>query len=102
MSGFVRSARLGKRAIPVAWALIAAEMAIVLRRHWGSLHPHSQRRLRELVVKSKGRPDRLTGDERRELIHHVRQLDLRGLAADVGDVVSPVRLPGRRRRNRGR
>ena len=102
MAGFVRSARLGKRAIPIAWALIAAEMAIVLRRHWGSLHPHSQRRLRELVVKSKGRPDRLSRDERRELVHHVRQLDLRGLAADVGDVVSPIRLPGSRRRRRRR
>jgi hypothetical protein len=79
--------------------MLAAKMAIVLRRHWGSLHPHSQRRLRELVTKSKGRPDRLSPDERRELIHHVRQLDLRGLAADVGEVVSPVRVRGRGRRH---
>ena len=101
MAGILRS-RLGKRAIPIAWALVAAEAVIVMRRHWGALHPHSQRRLRELVAKSKGRPDRLTRDERRELIHHVRQLDLRALAAELGGVISPVRLPGRRRRRRRR
>jgi hypothetical protein len=93
--------RLGKRAIPIGWALVAAEAVIVARRHWGSLNPHSRRRLRELVAKSKGRPGQLTRDERRELIHHVRQLDLRALAAEIGDVLSPVRLPGRRGR-RGR
>jgi hypothetical protein len=92
--------RLGKRALPIGWALVAAEAVIVARRHWGSLHPHSRRRLRELVAKSKGRPGQLTADERRELIDHVRQLDLRGLAAELGDVLSPVRLPGRRRRRR--
>jgi hypothetical protein len=92
--------RLGKRAIPIGWALVAAEAVIVARRHWGSLHPHSRRRLRELVAKSKGRPGQLTREERRELIDHVRQLDLRSLAAELGDVLSPVRLPGRRRRRR--
>jgi hypothetical protein len=95
-------AMVGKRAIPIAWALVMAEAAFVLRRHWGSLHPHSRRRMRELVAKSKGRPGLLTREERRELIDHVRQLDLRGLAAELGDVVSPVRLPGRKKRRRAR
>jgi hypothetical protein len=92
--------RVGKRALPIGWALVAAEAVMVARRHWGSLPPHSRRRLRELVGKSKGRPGQLTPEERRELIQHVRQLDLRGLAAELGDVLSPVRLPGRRRRRR--
>jgi hypothetical protein len=92
--------RLGKRAMPIGWALVAAEAVIVARRHWGSLHPHSRRRLRELVAKSKGRPGQLTREERRELMHHVRQLDLRALAGELGDVLSPVRLPGRRKRRR--
>jgi hypothetical protein len=92
--------RLGKRALPIGWALVAAEAAIVARRHWGSLDPHSRRRVRELVAKSKGRPGQLTPEERRELIDDVRQLDLRGLAAELGDVLSPMRLPGRRRRRR--
>jgi hypothetical protein len=93
--------RLGKRAMPIGWALVAAEAAIVARRHWGSLNPHSRRRLRELVAKSKGRPGQLTREERRELIHHVRQLDLHGLVTELGDVLSPVRLAGRRKRRRG-
>jgi ABC-type thiamine transport system ATPase subunit len=92
--------RVWKR-LPIAWALLAAEAVLVLRRHWGSLHPHSRRRMRELVAKSHGRPGNLTREERRELISHVRQLDLRGLSRDIGEVASPVRLPGRRKR-RGR
>jgi len=93
--------KLGRRAIPLGWALLAAETAMVLRRHWGSLDPHSRRRMREIVAKSKGRPDKLTPEERRELMRHARQLDLRALARDIGEVASPVRLPGRRRRRRG-
>jgi hypothetical protein len=92
--------KLGKRALPLGWALLAAEAVMVLRRHWGSLQPHSRQRLRELTAKSKGRPGNLTREERRELVHHVRQLDLKGLARDIGEVASPVRIPGRRRRRR--
>jgi hypothetical protein len=92
--------RIGKRALPIGWALLAAEAAMVLRRHWGALPPGSRERMRELVAKSKGRPGQLTRDERRELVRHVRQLDLRALAADIGDIASPVRLPGRRKRRR--
>jgi hypothetical protein len=91
--------RIGKR-LPIMWALLAAEAAMVARRHWGALHPDSRRRMRELVTKSKGRPGNLSKDERRELISHVRQLDMRTLARDLGEVASPVRLPGRRRRRR--
>jgi hypothetical protein len=82
------------------WALLAAEAAFVLRRHWDGLHPRSRRRLQELLIKSRGRPGMLTPAERREVIHHARQLDLRALAAELGDVVSPIRLPGRRKRQR--
>ncbi len=99
MAAIFRS-KLGKRAIPLGWALLAAETVMVMRRHWGSLQPHSRKRLRELTVKSKGRPGNLTREERRELVQHVRQLDLKGLARDIGEVASPVRLPGRRRKRR--
>jgi hypothetical protein len=98
--GICQGMKLGKRALPIAWALMAAESVMVLRRHWGSLPPHSRQRMRELVAKSKGRPDRLTREERRELVGHVRHLDLRALARDVGEVASPVRLPGRLRGRR--
>ena len=98
--GYALGMKLGKRAIPLGWALLAAETVMVLRRHWGALDPHSRQRMREIVAKSKGRPDRLTREERSELMGHVRKLDLRGLAGDIGEVASPVRLPGRRRRRR--
>jgi hypothetical protein len=91
---------LGKKALPIGWALVAAEAAMVARRHWGSLHPSSRRRMRELVAKSKGRPGNLSSQERRELIGHVRQLNLSALARDIGEVASPVRIPGRRKRRR--
>jgi len=86
--------------MPIAWALLAAEAVMVLRRHWGTLPPHARHRMRDLVGKSKGLPTNLTKEERRELIGHVRQLDLGALARDIGEVASPVRLPGRRRRRR--
>ena len=95
--GYVFLVKL-RRTIPIWWALLAAETAMVLRRHWGSLDPHSRQRVREIVKKSKGRPDHLTREERRELMDHVRKLDLRALARDIGEVASPVRMPGRRRR----
>src|SRR6476619_8634456 len=95
--GYVFPVKL-RRSIPIWWALLAAETAMVLRRHWGSLDPHSRQRVREIVKKSKGRPDHLTREERRELMDHVRKLDLRALARDIGEVASPVRIPGRRRR----
>jgi hypothetical protein len=98
--GICQGMKLGRRALPIAWALMVAETVMVLRRHWGTLPPRSQQRMKELVTKSKGRPDKLTREERRELIGHVRQIDLGGLARDVGEVASPVRLPGRLRRRR--
>src|SRR5262245_2923745 len=89
-----------RKTIPLWWVMLAAETALVLRRHWGSLDPHSRQRMREIVTKSKGRPDKLTREERRELMGHVRKLDLRALARDIGEVATPVRLTGRRRRRR--
>jgi hypothetical protein len=98
MAAMLRS-KLGRR-LTFTWALLAAETVMVVRRHWGSLPPRSRRRLRELVAKSKGLPTNLTPAERRELVEHVRKLDLRALARDIGEVASPIRVPGGRRRRR--
>lgn len=68
------------------------------RRHWGNLEPHSRVRVRELAAKSKGNPRSLTPHERRELVRIAREVDLLTLVRDLGEVASPVRLPGRRRR----
>jgi hypothetical protein len=88
----------GKRAVPIGWALLAAELVLATRRHWGQVNPRSRERLRELVVKSKGRPQNLTREERRELARLVGDLDLRTLSRELAKVASPIGFPGRRRR----
>jgi hypothetical protein len=91
--------RIGKR-LPIGWAFLVLEALRVARRHWGNLDPRSRTRARELVAKSRGRPGNLTSAERRELVRIAREVDLRTLARDLGEVVSPVRLPGQRWRRR--
>ena len=92
--------RIGKRAVPIGWALLVFEALVVARRHWGNLKPRSRARVREIAAKSRGNPTKLTAHERRELVRIAREVDLRTLARDMGEVVSPVRLPGRRRQRR--
>jgi hypothetical protein len=92
--------RIGKRAVPIGWTLLVFEALLVARRHWGNLKPRSRARVGELAAKSKGNPTKLTAHERRELVRIAREVDLRTLARDLGEVVSPVRLPGKRRRRR--
>jgi hypothetical protein len=92
--------RIGRRAVPIGWALLVFEALMVARRHWGNLKPRSRARVRELAGKSKGNPRNLTAHERRELVRIAREVDLRTLARDLGEVASPMRLPGRRRGRR--
>jgi hypothetical protein len=89
---------LRKRIMPIGWAFLVVEGLLAARRHWGDLPVRSRTRARELVAKSKGRPGNLSSQERRELLRIAREIDLRTLARDLGDVASPVRLPGGRRR----
>ena len=86
------------KALPIGWAILVGQAVLVARRHWGNLSPRSRARVRELIAKSKGRPGNLTARERSELLRIAREVDLRTLARDLGDVASPVRLSGRRRR----
>jgi hypothetical protein len=90
------------RALRLSWLLAAVETALATRRHWQRIEPGTRRRLRELVIKSRGNPSNLTPHERRELRRLAGQLDLRTLVRELGDVVSPLPLPGRRRRRRRR
>jgi hypothetical protein len=88
--------RFGKRAA-LGWAFLVVEGLMVARRHWGNVPPGSRDRARQLVAKSKGRPGNLSAQERKELVRIAREVDLRTLARDIGEMASPVRLPGRRR-----
>jgi hypothetical protein len=91
--------RIGRRAVPIGWALLVVEALMVARRHWGNLEPQSRARARALMAKSKGRPGNLTSQERKELVRIAREVNLRTLARDLGNVASPLRLGGRRRRH---
>jgi hypothetical protein len=84
----------GVRRIPIMWVLTVAEAVVATRRHWTGLDPHTRRRLRELVVKSRGRPSNLTAAEKRELRALVGNLNLTRLGRDLATVARP----GRRRR----
>jgi hypothetical protein len=77
------------RALP--WALLL-EGAAVASRHWRDLEESERRRLRELLVQSRGRPGNLSARQRAELRRLVGKLDLPGLGREL----SP--FGGRRRR----
>jgi hypothetical protein len=78
-----------------AYVLVAAELAVLLRHHWKRLDEREQKRLPELVRKSKGRPSNLTIREKRELRKMVDKIGPRELAVGAADKVSPVGIPNR-------
>jgi len=84
-----------RRALPITWALIAAQAALASRRHWQLLNPHERERLREIVIKSKGRPWVLSPKERKELMQITRKLRLGRLSRDVAGIATGMRK-GRR------
>ena len=84
-----------RRAMPIMWALVAAQAAMASRRHWQLLNPHERDRVRELVSKSKGRPWTLSSKERKELMEIARKLRLGRLSRDVAGIATGARK-GRR------
>jgi hypothetical protein len=85
-----------RRALPITWALVAAQAALASRRHWQLLNPHERERLREIVFKSKGRPWILSPKERKELTQLARKLKLGRLGRDVTGMATGARKGGRR------
>lgn len=47
--------------------LLAAEVALTLKRHLDNLEPEERTELRQIVTKSKGRPSNLSNRERKRL-----------------------------------
>jgi hypothetical protein len=80
-----------RRALPIAWVLVAAEAALATKKHWDRLPPGTRQRVVALVAKSRGRPSNLSGAEKRELRALVRQLHLVRLGRDLAVVASPLR-----------
>ena len=75
------------------WIVAAAQVALVANRHWRRLEPE-RRRLRELLVKSKGRPSKLTARVRREIEQLLEKLDYAELGGNVATTLLPFRPLG--------
>lgn len=89
-----------RRLGPWGWALVALEAALTTRRHFQQTSPEDRARIRELLRRSAGRPDKnLTAAERRELLRAARRLRPAKLVKDVGfGVIRPGRAAMRSRR----
>lgn len=87
--------RLPGRALP--WALVL-QFAMAAREHWGALPPKDRERLREIVKRTKGRPQALTPGDRADLRQIAGSADLPGLARRIA--VARGRGLGRRRLRR--
>jgi hypothetical protein len=90
--------RLGRRSRWLAerlWLIAAAEVAFIANSHWRRLDRDERRRLRQLLIKSRGRPSRLTASERRQADELLRKLDYAELGGNIASVLLPFRPLGR-------
>jgi hypothetical protein len=90
-----RGAKRFGRGIPVVELLLAAEVAMLARRHVRRLTAVQRRRLVALVRKAKGRPSVLGAGERDELADLVARLEPRLFAGTAVRRLSPLPLPKR-------
>ena len=77
------------------WFIAAIEVAWLANRHWRRLEPEERRRLRELIVKSRGRPSRLSSKERAETEELLQKLDYAEFGGSVTTTLLPFRPLGR-------
>jgi hypothetical protein len=85
----------GLRKVPVVMLISAAEVALVARDHLMLLTPAERRRLITLVRIGRGRRNRLTAQQRRELEMLIGKVQARRFMGDAISKMSPVRLPRR-------
>lgn len=85
----------GLRRIPVVVLIGAAEVVLMTREHVAHLTPAERRRLVTLVRIGRGRRNRLTEAQRRELAELFDKMEARGLLGDAVSRLSPVPLPHR-------
>ena len=80
------------RRLPVARLLALAELALLARQHVAKLETHERRRIRELVIRGRGRPSNLTPRERTELAMLVAKTDPKLFARIALSKLSPIKL----------
>jgi hypothetical protein len=77
------------------WVVAAIEIGWLANRHWRRLDKDERRRARELLVKSRGFPSRLSARERREAERILEKLDYPGFGGRAAGIVLPFRPAGR-------
>ena len=80
------------RRIPVARLLVLGELVLLAREHLVRLEPHERRRIRELVLRGRGRPSNLTPRERSELAMLVAKADPKLFARNALRKLNPIKL----------
>ena len=76
---------------PWARALAIAEIALVVKHHLDRLGPGEGAELRDLIVKSRGRPGNLTQLERARVYELVRKLEPAAFARSAATRAMPLR-----------
>jgi hypothetical protein len=85
----------GLKRIPVMKLFAIAEIALAARTHAVKLTPEERRRLVRLLRTGRGRPSKLSPQERDTLRELVAKAEPRLFAGTVADSLSPVPLPRR-------
>jgi hypothetical protein len=73
------------------WVVAAIELGWLANRHWRHLNREERHRARELLVKSRGMPSRLSARERREAEAILDKLDYPGLGGRAAGILLPFR-----------
>jgi hypothetical protein len=73
------------------WVIAAIELGWIANRHWRRLDKDERRRARELLVKSRGVPSRLSARERREAKALLEKLDYPGFGGRAAGILLPFR-----------
>ena len=77
------------------WVIAAIEIGWLANHHWRRLERDERRRARELLVKSRGMPSRLSARERREATAILEKLDYPGFGGRAAGILLPFRPAGR-------
>jgi hypothetical protein len=77
------------------WVIAAIEIGWLANRHWRRLDRDERRRARELLVKSRGMPSRLSPRERREAEALLEKLDYPRFGGRAAGILLPFRLAER-------
>ncbi|HEY6636371.1 MAG TPA: hypothetical protein VIZ61_01690 [Solirubrobacterales bacterium] len=77
------------------WVVAAIELGWLANRHWRRLARDERRRARELLVKSRGMPSRLSARERREAQALLSKLDYPQFGGRAAGILLPFRPAGR-------